>query len=121
MESPSWALFVKTGVNRQRMPSRSDWWYIRCASILRKLYLRDVIGVSRLRTLYGGRRRRGHMPPKFRKGSGVIARKALQQLEKANLLVMISKKGRALSPKGRNLLDETARIIIDERQRKQRT
>ncbi|MDW8034100.1 MAG: 40S ribosomal protein S19, partial [Nitrososphaerota archaeon] len=50
---PEWAMFVKTGPHRQRPPDRLDWWYLRAASILRKLYLKGPMGVSRLRKVYG--------------------------------------------------------------------
>lgn len=112
IEPPPWAPFVKTGVHKERPPQDPDWWYIRAAAIMRKLYIRGPIGVSRLRTLYGGRHRRGHRPPKFAKGSGAIIRKILQQLEDAGLVQKADKKGRILTPKGRELLEEAAKIVL---------
>ncbi|RLG06951.1 MAG: 30S ribosomal protein S19e [Thaumarchaeota archaeon] len=112
IEPPPWAPFVKTGVHKERPPQDPDWWYIRAAAIMRKLYIRGPIGVSRLRTLYGGRHRRGHSPPKFAKGSGAIIRKILQQLEDAGLVQKADKKGRILTPKGRELLEEAAKIVL---------
>ncbi|MCS7125811.1 MAG: 30S ribosomal protein S19e [Aigarchaeota archaeon] len=112
IEPPLWAIFVKTGVHKERPPENIDWWYIRAASIMRKLYLKEPIGVSRLRTIYGGKRRLGHHPPKFFKGSGAIIRKILQQLENAGLVEKADKKGRKLTDKGRELLDEAAKAIL---------
>jgi len=112
IEPPPWALFVKTGVHKERPPQDPDWWYIRAAAIMRKLYIRGPIGVSRLRTLYGGRHRRGHRPPKFAKGSGAIIRKILQQLEGAGFVQKADKKGRILTPKGRELLEEAAKVVL---------
>ncbi|WP_456374456.1 30S ribosomal protein S19e, partial [Methanocaldococcus sp.] len=86
IEVPEWVPFVKTGVSRERRPEQEDWWYIRCASILRKIYIYGPVGVSRLRTAYGGRKNRGHEPEHFYKGSGNIIRKALQELEKLGLV-----------------------------------
>lgn len=111
---PPWAPFVKTGVSRERPPTDPDWWYVRCASILRKLYLRGPIGVSRLRKFYGGRHRVGHGAPRFAKGSGSIVRKALQQLEAAGLVQKVDRKGRALTEKGRKLLNSISRAILSE-------
>jgi len=111
---PDWARYAKTAVHRTRIPSDPDWWYARCASILRKLYVHGPTGVSRLRSEYGGRRRKGLMPPRRHKGGGSIARKALQQLEAAQLVVKQDKKGRALSSKGRSLLDATAKAVQRE-------
>ena len=115
VKPPSWAMFVKTGVHKERPPTDPDWWYVRCASILRKLYFRGPLGVSRLRTVYGGRHRRGHRPPRFAKGSGSVIRKALQQLEKAGLITTVDKKGRALTSKGRELLEEAAKVVAAKR------
>jgi len=101
-----WSMFVKSGRHKERPPEQEDFWYIRAASILRKLYDGSV-GVSRLRTYYGGRKRRGRKPPHFYKASGNIIRKILQQLEKAGL-VEKAKKGRKLTSKGRKFLDKIA-------------
>jgi small subunit ribosomal protein S19e len=112
IEPPPWAMFVKTGVHKEHPPQNPDWWYIRAASIMRKLYLKGPIGVSRLRTIYGGKHRLGHHPPKFSKGSGAIIRKILQQLETAGLLEKADKKGRRLTRKGRELLEEAAKALM---------
>ncbi len=102
---PEWAYFSKTGVHKERVPTQKDWWYIRTASLLRRIYLKPM-GVSRLRVVYGGRKNRGHKPNKFFKGSGSVIRKSLQQLEKAKLVKKSeNKKGREITPEGRKLLD----------------
>ncbi|MCW1296511.1 MAG: 30S ribosomal protein S19e [Candidatus Parvarchaeota archaeon] len=113
LKPPEWAKFVKTGHGRQRPPSRDDWWYVRAASILRTLYIYGPIGVSRLRTKYGCRKRRGHKPEKFTRGSGNIIRKILQQLEQAGLVQKSKgkKAGRELTPKGKSFLDKTASLL----------
>ncbi|MCS7145187.1 MAG: 30S ribosomal protein S19e [Nitrososphaerota archaeon] len=109
---PKWVSFVKTGVSKDRPPADPDWWYIRCAAILRKLYVRgDGLGVSRLRKHYGGRHRMGHRNPHFAPGSGSVVRKALQQLEAAGL-VEKTKKGRFLTRRGRELLEEMSGTIL---------
>lgn len=114
---PEWAAYVKTGSHVERAPHNPDWWYIRAASILRKLYIRGPIGVSRLRKLYGGRKRRGVKPAHFRKAGGSIIRHILQQLEEAGLAEKDGNKGRVLTPKGRSLLDAMAARIKREMER----
>ena len=114
---PSWAQFVKTGSHRQGPPQQEDWWYMRAASILRNLYLRGPVGVERLRTKYGGRKDRGVRPEHFRKASGHIIRKILQQLEKAGLVERVDGKGRKITPKGQSLLDSLALRVLNEKQR----
>ena len=110
---PEWAKFVKTGVHKERAPEQPDWWWIRVASIFRKVYINGPVGIERLRTAYGGRKNRGVKPEKFRKGSGSIIRKALQQLEKAGF-VEKTKEGRVVTPKGRSFLDKIAAEIKRE-------
>ncbi len=111
---PPWALFVKTGVYTQKAPQNQDWWYIRCASLLRKIYVKGPIGVERLRYDYGGRKDRGVRPEHARKGSGAIIRKALQQLETAGLVGAIDFRGRVISSEGRRLLDRLSTEIKKE-------
>jgi len=102
---PSWAFIVKTGSHRERPPQNADWWYTRCASLLRKIYLKGPIGIEHLRAEYGGRKDYGAKPEHTRKGGGSIIRKALQQLENAGLVETVKGKGRVLSREGRRLLD----------------
>ncbi|EHP85196.1 30S ribosomal protein S19e [Methanotorris formicicus] len=113
LKEPSWTPFVKTGAHKERRPENADWWYIRCASILRKIYVNGPVGVERLRTAYGGRKNRGHSPEHFVKGSGNIIRTALQELERLGL-VERTKEGRVVTPKGQSLLDNTAKDVRDE-------
>jgi len=105
---PAWAAYVKTGVHAERPPDRKDWWYIRCASLLRKLYFSSPMGVASLRSEYGGRKAVGGRPKHFAPGSGSIIRNALQQLEAAGLVKTVPKKGRVLTDRGRSLLDKVA-------------
>ena len=48
---PEWSNFVKTGSHAERPPQSDDWWYVRCASLLRKVYLHGPIGLSVRRIL----------------------------------------------------------------------
>ena len=104
---PAWAGWVKTGVHKELPPVDKDWWYVRCAAVLRQVYIDGPIGVSRLRSKYGGKERNGTMPPTFSKGSGSIVRNVLQQLEKAGYVRAV-KGGRTVTPDGRRVLDNAA-------------
>ncbi|MEM4221984.1 MAG: 40S ribosomal protein S19 [archaeon] len=95
---PEWALWVKTGPNKERLPQK-DWWYIRCAGILRRLATGIEIGVNRLSTVYGSRKKRGSRPEHHAKCGRNHIRKMLQQLEKLGF-VEKSKKGRKITAKG---------------------
>ena len=105
--------FWKTAFFKELAPADTEnFWYIRCASLLRKVKKFGPIGVSRLRKVYGGKNRKGSGLHHSAKGSGKIIRVGLQQLEKANLIVMNEKKGRIASPEGTSLLERTAYSIL---------
>ncbi|MCX8162929.1 MAG: 30S ribosomal protein S19e [Candidatus Micrarchaeota archaeon] len=113
---PEWVGKVKSGAHRERLPQDEKFWYIRCASILRNAYVNQVIGVGRLRTHYGARKKRGVKPEKHRKAGGKIIRLAIQTLEKFGYLQKTKKGiGRELTPKGRKLLDNTAYEIYSQK------
>lgn len=114
---PEWAAYVKTGPHVERAPQDPDWWYVRTASMLRKLYVKGPVGVSRLRKDYGGRKRRGVRPAHFARAGGKIIRSILQQLEAAGLVEKADNGGRAVSAKGRSLLDAMSGQIKREMDR----
>jgi small subunit ribosomal protein S19e len=109
---PDANVFSRTGVDKENPPIDKNWWYTRCASILRKIYINNVIGIEHLRAEYGGKRDRGSKPYKARSGSGSIVRRALQQLEKAGYVTKIKGKGRVLTSKGRSFLDNTSHEVM---------
>ncbi|MGP8077645.1 MAG: 30S ribosomal protein S19e [Thermoplasmata archaeon] len=109
---PTWAEFVKTGVHKQRAPVEADWWYMRSASVLRKIYLKGHIGVERLSAEYGGKRDRGSAPYHARTGSRAILREIVQQLEKAGLVQPYKTLGRRCSASGQKLLDTVSRDLL---------
>ena len=111
---PEWMQFVKTGAHKERAPDDPDFWFVRCASILRKVYLNGPIGTERLRIVYGGRKRRGVKPNRFQKGSGAIVRTALQQLERAGFIMKQGTKGRELTDIGRSYMDKLSSALKKE-------
>lgn len=113
IKEPDWAKFVKTGVHKERPPVRSDWWYVRAAAILRKVYKLGPIGVSRLRKIYGGKKNRGMKPEHHYDASGKIIRLMLQQLTAAGLIEQINgvKKGKVVTKKGKEMLEKVAKSV----------
>jgi small subunit ribosomal protein S19e len=105
---PSWASVVKTGIHVQRSPQDPKWWYTRCASLLRKVYIHGPVGVERLRAEYGGRKDYGVRPEHAAKASGAIIRKGLQQLQTAGFLEIYQSYGRIVTREGSKLLEEMA-------------
>ncbi len=106
-QKPEWIDFVKTGSNKARPSIDDDFWFKRAASILRQIYIHEIVGVQRLRTRYGSRKDRGKKPARFIRGGGKIIRVILQQAEKAGLLEKSDskKKGRKLTVKGKQFLE----------------
>lgn len=114
VQIPKWAIFVKTGHAKERPPDNLDWWYFRAASVLRKLYIKEgPIGVSKLRTVYGSKKNRGHKPEVRYRAPGKMLRVMLQQLEKAGFAKQTEKKGhkgRVITPKGKAFLDSLCKV-----------
>jgi small subunit ribosomal protein S19e len=108
---PAWAAFAKTGVHKEMPPEDPDWWFIRAAAVLRRVYIDGPLGVERMRSFYGGNKNRGSKPNAFRKGSGSIPRKSLQQLEAAGLVIH-DKTGRRVSPEGMKFLDNLSQDVL---------
>jgi small subunit ribosomal protein S19e len=111
IKPPAWAAFAKTGVHKEMPPEDPDWWFMRTAAVLRRVYVDGPLGVERMRSFYGGAKNRGSRPNAFRKGSGSILRKALQQLE-ACKFVLHDKTGRRISPEGQAFLDAMAKDTL---------
>jgi|TARA_B100002003_G_C14154317_1_gene555479 small subunit ribosomal protein S19e len=110
MSPPSWSAYVKTGANKEKSPENSDWWFLKCASIFRKIHIIGPIGIPRLRRIYGGKKNRGYKPEGVSGASGSIIRDILQQLEKIGLIKK-TKVGRITTPKGVSLLDSLSHKI----------
>ena len=118
---PQWADYVKTGIHRERPPTHSNWWEMRCAALLRKVGREGPIGVNSLAQAYGGKKDNGSNPHTPAMASRHIIRTALQQLSDAGLVAMKETKtvqsvegdqklysGRIITPAGHKLLDEVA-------------
>ncbi|KNA16999.1 hypothetical protein SOVF_083970 [Spinacia oleracea] len=108
MELPHWTDIVKTGKLKELAPYDADWYYIRAASMARKVYLRGGLGVGGFRRIYGGSKRNGSRPPHFCKSSGAVARHILQQLEQVKIVEIDPKGGRKITSSGQRDLDQVA-------------
>ena len=112
--APEWAPFARTGVHTEKAPVQRDWWFLRTAAVLRKVYILGPIGTSRLAAEFGGARDDGSAPYHPRKGSRNIVRTALQQLEEAGYVATREKRGRIVTASGRKLLDGVAYNVLIE-------
>lgn len=109
---PEWAPYVKTGVHKERQPEQKDWWHVRVAAVLRKVYMNGPIGTERLSALFGGAVDRGSAPNIAKKGSRSIVRASLHQLEKAEFVGKAeANRGRIVLAKGKSILDDAAHEV----------
>ena len=115
IQPPEQSIYWKTASNKEfAHEDHENFWYIRCASLLRKIYMKKSIGVMKLRKSYGGRSRNHVHLKHSKRASGAIIRRCLQQLEQAGLVKTIEGKGRVLTPSGVSLLDKTAMELYRE-------
>ncbi len=112
--APSWTPFVKTGAHADKPPQNRDWWHIRCASIMRKIYLHGPIGINDLRNDYGGGKPSGYGAAHHKDAGGAIIRNAIHGLEKLGYIEKIEKKGRIVSKQGMQKLDRLSTEILHE-------
>lgn len=112
IEIPKWVDYVKTSTAKELAPYNPDWFYIRCASIARKIYLRPNTGVGALTKVYGGKERRGTRTEHFHKANGGVLRYMLRQLENIKVLEQVDGgKGRRISQIGQQDLDRIASTV----------
>ena len=110
-EATEWTGYVKTGVSKDSPPQQDNWYHIRSAAILRRIYTDGSMGVSKLRTIFGDNRDNGHGPEHHGKASGKVIRTALQNLEEAGYLETEEGEGRVLTDKGRSFLDSKSEEV----------
>lgn len=118
VEEPDWAEFAKTGDGRELPPEQDDFWQQRAASILRRIATDGPVGVDRLATYYGSKKRGSNRykvaPASNTRGSKKIIRTILQQLEDEDLVQKQGSDGRIVSGDGRALLDDTASDVLEQ-------
>jgi len=119
IEEPDWAEFTKSGPGHEFPPEQDDFWYVRAASILRRVAIDGPVGVDRLSTHYGGASggsNRYRVAPRHRAdASEKVIRTILTQLEEVGLVERPpNDEGRVVSAEGRSLLDSTAGEVLAE-------
>ena len=119
IDPPEWATFAKSGADREFPPEDEDFWYVRAASVLRRVAIDGPVGVDRLSTHYGGAKggsNRYRVAPNHRSDSSEnVIRTILQQLEEADLVERPpNDEGRVVSAEGMSLLDSMAGDVIED-------
>ena len=106
---------IKTGHLKELAPENPNWYYVRVASLARKVYLRPQIGVGRLKHIYGGKKNYGVANEHHATAAGKIIRDGLKELERIGILMRYNDKrhtGISQRPEGDSKL--YARIISPE-------
>ncbi|MDE1861363.1 MAG: 30S ribosomal protein S19e [Thaumarchaeota archaeon] len=114
VNAPAWIPFVKTGSHADKPPHQNDWYFTRCASLLRKIYLHGPISVQDLRSVYGGTKAVGYGGAHHRDAGGAIIRTAIHNLEKLGYLDKVEGKGRTISHDGMKKIDRLSTEILNE-------
>jgi len=116
LELPEWHDLIKTGAYKQLCPQDPDWYYIRAAAVVRKIYLRGGIGIGAFSKIYGGSVNNGSAPAHHAKAARGLHRHILQQLQNISLVnKKKEKKGRYITKEGQRELDTIAAQIVAKR------
>jgi len=117
IEKPEETEYIKTGHGKELAPTNPDWYYVRVASVLRKLYVEQLSHPNKVKhgfgtlwfaRVYGGAKNNGHKPTHTVTGSKSLVRRILQTLETQKLVSQVPKGGRTLTPTGLAYLQEIA-------------
>lgn len=117
IQAPPETEYIKTGHGKELAPTNPNWYYVRVASVLRKLYMEQLtnpekatygFGTLWFARVYGGAKNNGHKPSHTVTGSKSLVRRILQTLEAAKLVSQVPKGGRKLTSMGMTYLEEIA-------------
>jgi len=107
IEIPKWVDIVKTSTANELSPLDPDWYYVKCASIARKVYLHPHIGVGFIARSYSSRKNNGVAREHTVAATTGIIRNMLAQLEKIGVVQKVGK-GRSITRVGQQDLDRIA-------------
>ena len=107
---PAWVGDVKTSSYKVYVPDNEDWFYVRAASIMRRLCKRTA-GIGSLTKVYGGKTRKMVKPAISTRASKNPNRKAVQALEALGWLKM-GTKGRVPTAEGINAVLNIADLVL---------
>ncbi len=118
IDEPEWVEFAKSGAGKELPPEQEDFWYVRSASLLRKVAQNEPIGIERLATEYGSKKRGSNRyivrPGEHEGGSRKLIRASLQALEDEGLVTTAAGEGRRLSDDGEAFLTEVATEVFED-------
>ena len=116
LEVPEFVDYAKTSAAKVLAPLDPDWYYVKAAAVLRRVYLRPFTGIGGLRKVFGsvyGKSR----PLHFKRAAGGVLRHVLQSLEKLNLLTKSDDGGRVITKAARRDCDRVAMKVLGKQVR----
>eukprot|EP01083_Nonionella_stella_P127114 385022_1 len=114
MDVPECVDYAKTGISRILPPQNPDWYYVRAAAVLRRVYLRPFTGIGGLSKVFGSTWGLSR-PLHFRTAATGILRKVLHSLEKLNLLAKSEDGGRVITKSARRDCDRIAMKVLGKK------
>ena len=112
---PNCSELVKTSHGKQRAPQSPDWYYIRCAAVLRALYIRPGQGYGGLAKRFSAKKNRGSRPEIYCKAGKGMLHWACKSLEKLKLIQKGQTSGRVLTKEGKKKADTIAFNVLTGR------
>ena len=108
IQVPTCSEIMKTSHGRERAPQCNDWYYMRCAAVLRHIYLRPGNGYGGMSKAFANKKNRGSKPERtIRAATGPI-HWACKSLEGLKLIGKGKSHGRVVTREGRKRSDTVA-------------
>ncbi|EPY30128.1 small subunit ribosomal protein S19e [Strigomonas culicis] len=110
---PNCTEIMKSSHGRERAPQNKDWYYIRCAAVLRALYLRPGEGYGGLSKRFAKKKNNGSRPEHTVRAATGLLHWACKSLSKLGLLEKVNDSegnpnGQRVTKKGRKVVDSLA-------------
>ena len=112
---PKYVDYAKTAPRKELAPADPDWYYVRCASIARRVYVKGGVGVGWLARAYGGNSNKGVRRNHHVNAASGVIRSCIQSLESMKVLEQGKNGGRVVTSTGRRDLDRIAAQIADRK------
>ncbi|KAG8345724.1 putative Ribosomal protein S19e [Trypanosoma vivax] len=105
---PNCAEIVKSSHGRERAPQNPDWYYIRCAAVLRAVYMRPGVGYGGLSKRFASKKNRGSRPEITTRASKGLLHWCCKSLVKLGLIEKCEESGHCITRQGRKVADTIA-------------
>jgi len=116
LEVPEFVDYTKTSSAKTLAPQDPDWYYVRSAAVLRRVYLRPFTGIGGLSKVFGSAYGKSR-PMHFRTAAKGVLRHVLQSLEKLGLLTKSDDGGRVITKAARRDCDRVAMKVLGKQVR----